>query len=215
MGMEREHARRLLAFCDGQFMRRKLIVIVRASSPASLPFHGLPGHFPKPSSVQTLTVGDLGRVPHPDKAGAYLISDYDLHGVYVHQGVYHGSNGRITDSYSRLYVNNYYRYGDTTVGSAASGSPNANAFLRAINHYVSSPATATTKPELQFFQHGSDDDYRGPGGVSKHVSNEDPSRGRVRKHYMIFEHTGAAYILQAAQLRDYYRLRRLSWLPGW
>lgn len=215
MGMERDHARRLLAFCDGRYMRRQLIVIARASSAASLPYHGLPGHHPKPSSVKDIKIGDRGRVPHPAKPGAFLISDYDLHGVYAHQGVYRRSDGSGVDSYVRLYVNNNYEHGGQTVGSAERGAPHVNDFLRAINQQVCSPATRDTPPELQFFQHGSEDDYRGPGGVSKSLTDPDPSGSQVRKHYLVFEHTGALYLLPAALLHAYYRHRHLSWLPGW
>jgi hypothetical protein len=204
IGMQPEHAVRLLDFANGAFRGRRLILMVRASNPLSLQYHGLPNHVPKPPTFKP-KIGESGRTPMEAPAQGYYISDYDLHGVYEHRGVHTMSTGQQFDAYSRFYVNNHVDVKSVQIGSATAGRPDVNPFLKALNAHVCPGPQA-------FFQHGADDDYRAGGRSAHELEGRDPAIGR---HHLVVEHTGNAYLLRPAEVVPYLRYRRLSVMPGW
>ncbi len=204
IGMQPDHAVRLLDFANGTFRGRRLIIVVRASNPLSLQYHGLPDHVPKPPTFKD-KIGESGRSPMPSPSAGYYISDYDLHGVYEHRGMHTMANGHQFDAYSRLYVNNHVAAGSVQIGSAPAGRPDVNPFLKALNAHVCPGPQA-------FFQHGADDDYRAGGRSAHELEGRDPA---IDRHHLVVEHTGNAYLLRPAEVVQYLRYRRLSVMPGW
>ena len=236
-GIKRRHAVRLLEFCKGEYRGRELIIIVRQSCPESLQWHGTPQHLPKPvtlkekidpstgrtpsppsfeqslkSGVRVLAPGTLRGWPllkapvaiarHPGK-GWFYISDYDLHGVY---------ELRHTGHYDRFYVSNYVNEGFTRIGSAEQSSPSLNPFLEALNRYVCDMRRG--HPERAFFQHGPEDDFRVAGRSGHRLYHGKPmeERGKVTKPHLVFEHTGAVYLLSGPQVQQYFQARKLSYM---
>jgi len=186
-GIQQRHAERLLRFCQGAYHARQLIIIVRASNPASAQYHGVAGHEPKPYGIEAKT-GPSGRV-RVDSDGPYYFSDYDLQGAYElrHMG-----------DYLRLYIGNYQP--KKNIGHASNVSPTQNAFLADLNKSVCSYFG-----DPPMFQHGTQDDYRTAGRPAAAIKNDG---------FVAFEHTGDVYLLpDLAALRDYYNSRPgLTWI---
>lgn len=134
-GMKKRDASRILAFCQGVYGGKQLMIIVRGSKPTSLRHHFGPDVSPKPMSVKDKIPYESG-VLETDEGR--FISDYDLQGVYELR-----DNG----AYYRLYVGNG--------AHARPQGPLENPFLGALNRFVHPTASA----QQAFFQHGPNDDY--------------------------------------------------------
>lgn len=191
-GIRRRHAERILAFTQGMFRQKSLIVVIRAANPESLRWHGAANHQPKPYGVETKTRRS-GRVSVGDD-GKFYFSDYDLFGVYEQ---------RHTGDYVRLYVGNYQpnqEQPSAGIGSAIVVNTLLNPFLNEINKYV-----CRTFGDRDMFQHGSEDDYRLAGR---------PKLALKDTNFAAFDHTGDVTIMtDLAALKGYYHSRPgLAWV---
>ena len=197
-GIQKIHAHRLVSFCKGEFKARELIIIIRASNPDGIKFHGRKDHLPKPAGVKAKTSTGGGRVWKYDKnrafvreaheKGTWYFSDYDLNGVWER---------RHMGNYERLYVGNWNPEAKKAIG--ARPNPGTDRFLRSINDYV---CRIFGSPDM--FQHGSEHDWR---------TNGRPTNPLPDDAFAAFEHTGKVFLMDSAwELEDYYRSRKLAWI---
>lgn len=186
-GIRRRHAEMLLTFCQGAYLGRQLLIVVRGANPNSLRWQGQPGHHPKPYDVKAKTAS-TGRVI-PAGSGEFFYSDYDLFGVYVQKH---------TGDYARLYVGNYQPA--QGIGDASLVSPTQNDFLDHLNRYV-----CRRFGDDDMFQHGTEADYLLAGRPQLELKDD---------CYAAFEHSGQVFVMQGkAALQRYYQSRRgLTWV---
>ena len=185
-GMQLHHVQRLQEFCAQRIYRRqKLLMVVRASNPASLQWHDQPGRtHPKHAGIKGKT-NERGFVVHD---GKLYYADYDLQGVFVQAG---------QRLYRPLFTGNYARRADGSVV----GSPGPNEFLRVLNQYVCGPG----KPKM--FIHGAQDDF-----VVDETPQLMPQR---TEKYAVFEPDGALDVVAGSRrLMLYYAERGLPWRYG-
>ncbi len=192
-GIRKQHAANLMAFCQGIYEGRQLLILVRGANPESLQWHNAPGHKPKPLTLKAKTSqGSQGRVK---EGGDYYYSDYDLLGVYELL-----DNG----TYQRTYIHNAGPKPGTIIdqqqwSADAHEALSQNSFLQEINKYVC--------PGLRLFQHGTNDDFRLSGAAGNPL--------REGESALAFEHTGDLFLLHGTlEMRDYYHARRICWIYG-
>lgn len=153
-GMEAKHANRLREFCQGAFKRKKLLIVVRRSNPASLQWHDVPGIDPKPPWVKEKSDAK-GLIGH---AAQRYFSDYDLQGVYELRDT-------APPTYYRFFAGNSVKMDAAQVakfvkrepsvrltGAVDIGTVALTEFVRAINAFVCRDG----KP---MFQHGAQDGF--------------------------------------------------------
>ncbi len=204
-GMEPRHAKKLTLFVQGEYRRKPLLIIVRASNPAGLQHHGriAEGYFPKPGWVDQKTG------PSGDAAvgGRHYYSDYDLQGVWERrdQTYYRLFSGSCVDpevhasKIADLKAREPGLAGQFTepIGNLA---PAAFDFLRELNLFV----CETTNVGMWMFQHGANDGFLWNGRPVLDVKADDA--------FLVFEPSGTMHRTQGrAQLKAYYRNHKLSW----
>ncbi len=200
LGMNPQHLARLNAFAQGAYPicgGRGLLIVVRGSNPVSLRHQGRRNHFPKPAGLDEKS-GETGRVK---QNGRQFYSDYDLQGVYER---------RHDGSYQRLFVGTKMskewvaerteklgRPPGDPFGGRHAADPHRNVFLHKLNQ--------TVCPNLDLFQHGSNDDFLGPGGRGRRKPEPD-------EVFLAVEPDGGTWLIPSPEaLRKFYAARGVSW----
>jgi hypothetical protein len=116
-GLQPRHAARLRSFCSERGYRsRKLVIVIRATDPDRLPWHGRGG------GTTPWGDGDSGPQGWVVVDATLYYADYDLQGVFVEAG---------ERRYEPLFTGRDLRFGDR-----ATGAPRLDEFLHELNEYV-------------------------------------------------------------------------------